>query len=253
LSCALCLSTPSLWTALPRPHLVPDPRSAPARYPPRASVHRRNAHLSQVACLACPGCQAEVHRIHTKTSPSLPLLGSSSHTHTHTPGSSCPLPSTPAGACGWCAALPLFPDPPSPPPAPSRCLLPVLAISLFCSGCVDALQKPPTAPSSPQAVSPRSQDHRPHPLAASMDGSAACSGVPLSARETSGAAPASRAVEVPMLSSSTTGLSYRKTAAHSRHKDQSKHRKIAMTIVVLQQHCFFIPSRMHKHPCRVQG
>ena len=79
------------------------------------------------------------------------------------PGSSCPLPSTPAGSCCCSsAALPLLPDPPSPPPAPSRCLLPVVAISLFCRGCVDTLQKPPTAPTPPQAVSPRSHDHPDH-------------------------------------------------------------------------------------------
>ena len=92
-------------------------------------------------------------------------------THTHTPGSSCPLPSEPAGSCCCCAALLLLPDPPSPPPAPSRCLLPVVAISLFSGGCVDTLQKPPTAPTPPQAVSPyrETPDHMIPPISRSWD------------------------------------------------------------------------------------
>jgi len=135
---------------------VPDPRSAPARSPHRASAQGREREYNRAHGMPCLGCHGEVHGIHTSTSPSLQMLESS------TPGSSCPLPSEPAQAspaCCCCLALPLLPDPPSPPPAPSRCLLPVLAISLFCGGCVDTLQKPPTAPTPPQAVSPRSHDH----------------------------------------------------------------------------------------------
>ena len=126
----------------------------------------------------------------------------------HSPGSSCPLPSTPTrGAPSLSgAALPLLPDPPSPPPAPSRCLLPVLAISLFCGGCVDTLQKPPTAPTPPQAVSPRSHDHQTsssrshdHRLLIAM---ASLAGGMLGRcdidEETSGSAPASRSQKVPM-------------------------------------------------------
>ena len=94
-------------------------------------IHHRTHALT--AWDAMEKCTRFTHQ-HHPLSPSLKA---------HTPGSSCPLPSTPTRGAPvlFGAALPLLPDPPSPPPAPSRCLLPVQAISLFFSGCVDTLPK----------------------------------------------------------------------------------------------------------------